>query len=673
MKYGIKIIIPLTAFLLLAFTSFAQNPEFKVKSFIHEQNSMLARINTNHRLDDNDEACALILVRTAEMGVGYTANTGVVGAVEWKKGDYWVYVSKGTRSIKIFKQGIKTIEYILETIPKSRETYLLELEVVRPEPKVARLPVTIITSPENANLTIDEIKANSQSKTHQLTEGTHTIALEMSGYESLQKTISIDKNNVYFNFNLNEITNAGLIIESEPAGAEVYLDNVLVGETPVSAFYPLGSYTVKLTKKGYVDIENQTLRVVSPQTRKAYTLEENVGYLTINTYETAKVTINGNVYSDTKNIKLFPQLLNIEVSMPKAEKVVKQIVLNRNDNLTIDLYPIAATASIQMAVIPLDAEIEITGDAGEHYTAKGMHIFRDIPVGQYTLKVKAEGFRTETKTLNLTANQVLNQSLKLEEDVSIDIEMVFVKGGTFQMGTNNGEADEKPIHNVSLDDFYIGKYEVTVREFKKFIDATNYKTDAEKNDYSFIWTDKREIKNGVNWRYDVGGTLRKSSEYNHPVIHVSWNDAIAYCSWLGRETRAAYRLPTEAEWEYAARGGVSSVSTTYSGSNTINELAWYTTNSGNKTHPVGTKKANELGIYDMSGNVWEWCSDWYESDYYKNSLQNNPLGSLKGTNRVHRGGGWSSSARGCRVSYRNMYYPDSGYCYLGFRLALSSN
>ena len=148
---------------------------------------------------------------------------------------------------------------------------------------------------------------------------------------------------------------------------------------------------------------------------------------------------------------------------------------------------------------------------------------------------------------------------KIEARKPINIEMVFVKGGTFQMGCTREQSDcnkdEKPVHTVTVDDFYIGRYEVTVAQFKKFIEVTNYKTDAEKKGYSYILDGDWKNKNGVDWRCDVKGNIRSADEYNHPVIHVSWNDAVAYCRWLSKETGEHYRLPTEAEWEYAARGG----------------------------------------------------------------------------------------------------------------------
>ncbi|OQX74564.1 MAG: hypothetical protein B6D61_11505 [Bacteroidetes bacterium 4484_249] len=600
----------LTLFFFSGFSVFAQNPEFKVKSFTHEQNRLLARINTNMRLDDNDEPCALILVRTAETGLGFAASSGIVGDVEWKNGEYWVYVSGGNRTLKMFKKGIKATEYIFEIILQSSETYLLDLEVERPEPIIAEWPVTIITQPDNANMIIDGNAVNRQSKTVKLTEGTHALSLEMPGYEKLEKTIEVDENNVYFNFELPKITGVPLMIESDPAGATVYLEGVKLGETPFSVFYPPGTYQVKVEKDGFIIIENQTLTIATPQTKKTFTLEENVGFITVNTFETAKVFINNTEYPEHQNIKLQPQLLTIKVTMPKAADKEQQIVLKRNDQLTIDIFPDAATGTIQVAVTPFDA--------------------------------------TKTETITLTANGVIDKNIKLEKVPSGDIEMVFVKGGTFTMGCTSEQSDcgddEKPTHEVSVSDFYMGKYEVTQKQWLEI-----------------IGNNPSHFKNCDDC----------------PVEQVSWNDVQEFIKKLNANTGLHYRLPTEAELEYAASGGSLSPAGggagggfKYAGSNNIYEVAWYEDNSSKKTHPVGQKQPNELGIYDMSGNVWEWCSDWYGENYYENSPRNNPQGPSSGSYRVWRGGGWYSNSWSCRVASRIRIAPgDRGSC-LGFRLVL---
>ncbi|MCM1031654.1 MAG: SUMF1/EgtB/PvdO family nonheme iron enzyme [Oscillibacter sp.] len=230
----------------------------------------------------------------------------------------------------------------------------------------------------------------------------------------------------------------------------------------------------------------------------------------------------------------------------------------------------------------------------------------------------------------------------------VEFEMVFVKGGTFRMGATSEQGssdpynDEYPVHSVTLSDYYIGKFEVT---------------------------------QGL-WKAVIGNTpsyFKKGDDY--PVENITWTDAQTFCTRLSQLTGKKYALPTEAQWEYAARGGNKSKGYKYSGSNTIDNVAWYSSNSSSNTHPVGTRLPNELGIYDMSGNVWEWCSDWYSSNYYSISLEVNPTGPYAGSNRVLRGGSWSfnagyGSARCCRVSYRSFYDPSGRYSNLGFRIVL---
>ncbi len=249
--------------------------------------------------------------------------------------------------------------------------------------------------------------------------------------------------------------------------------------------------------------------------------------------------------------------------------------------------------------------------------------------------------------------------------------MVNVTGGSFSMGSNTGNADEQPVHSVTVNSFSISKYEVTVAEFRRFVEATNYVTDAERLGYSYVYVNVGwQHKAGVNWHYNSAGVIRSVTEDRHPVIYVSWNDAVAYCTWLSNKTGKTYRLPTEAEWEYAARGGANKNSYTYSGSNNIDEVAWYGDNASQNTHEVGLKKANELGLYDMSGNVWEWCSDRYSANYYSSSPSNNPTGFNSGTTRTLRGGCWRLNIQYGRVTCRGVNESGDPISDCGFRVAL---
>ena len=252
------------------------------------------------------------------------------------------------------------------------------------------------------------------------------------------------------------------------------------------------------------------------------------------------------------------------------------------------------------------------------------------------------------RPLQRTAEQVMSENHLNTSEPSeqtfmvkgVEFKMIKVEGGTFSMGAtseqgSDADDDEKPVHSVTLSDYYIGETEVTQE----------------------LW----EAVMGSNPSYFEGDNQR-------PVENVSWNDCQKFIKKLNRLTGKEFRLPTEAEWEYAARGGKYSRGYKYSGSNNADEVAWYDSNSGSKTHPVKTKKDNELGLYDMSGNVWEWCNDWWGC--YQSNSQTNPTGPSEGESRVLRGGGWCYFDMGVRVSRRDYLTPGYRHIIIGLRLAL---
>ncbi len=251
-------------------------------------------------------------------------------------------------------------------------------------------------------------------------------------------------------------------------------------------------------------------------------------------------------------------------------------------------------------------------------------------------------------------------------------QMVPVGGGTFLMGDTTGNPDERPIHAVTVSGFSIGKYEVTHREFKAFIQATKYMTDAELSDSARAARGLAppQVKTGT-WNYSSTGLPVADVDSLLPVGNVSWNDAVAYCEWLAKETGLPYRLPTEAEWEYAARGGKSGKGSIYAGGNEVGEVGWHLFNSRNKPRKTGQKKPNELGLLDMSGNAREWCSDRYDEGWYARSPEKDPKGPATGEKRVLRGGSWGSFEPYLRVSARDSALPSFSALNTGFRVALS--
>jgi len=302
---------------------------------------------------------------------------------------------------------------------------------------------------------------------------------------------------------------------------------------------------------------------------------------------------------------------------------------------------------------------------------------KPISSGSHTVKLSKDGYSDTAAQIIIKPNQNTYYSAVLQEytgpkpgekEITWQKDgsaMVFIPAGEFLMGSPEGEGenDEHPRHKVYLDAYYIDKYEVTNQQFAKFLNE--WGKDADENGQKMIYEHDWGIKK-VGSRFDIG---TKGYE-KYPVVFVTWYGAAQYAKWAGK------RLPTEAEWEKACRA--SSATTYYFGNNEsgLGEYAWYSANSGSKTHPAGDRKPNAYGIYDMHGNVWEWCADWYDQNYYakgipgdKNSPNTNPQGPSTGSYRVIRGGSWSADAVSCRSAGRRGIDPDGGWDNDGFRCA----
>ena len=322
------------------------------------------------------------------------------------------------------------------------------------------------------------------------------------------------------------------------------------------------------------------------------------------------------------------------------------------------------TGTLSITSTPLGAVVKIDGK----YKGETQLTLENQRPGTYSITFSAEGYETQTKSVTVTAGKTTTCSVTLEKKQAsqpvvqqpvqqpttpttttsssqtitandVSFKMIRVEGGTFTMGATSEQGSdaygvEKPAHSVTLSSYYIGETEVT-----------------------------QEL-----WQAVMGSNPSRFKGTSRPVEQVSWDDCKAFFSKLNSLTGKNFRLPTEAEWEYASRGGNKSQGYKYSGSNILGDVAWYADNSGSETHPVKTKSPNELGIYDMSGNVSEWCQDWLGS--YESSSQSNPTGPSSSSSRVRRGGDWSIAAGGCRVSSRSCDAPGLRRNFLGLRLVL---
>ena len=314
----------------------------------------------------------------------------------------------------------------------------------------------------------------------------------------------------------------------------------------------------------------------------------------------------------------------LTVSNVDAYQEGKNIIITYDtdmDGIVGDVY-----CSIDAGHTWSEALRQVTGDVNKHVPAGSHRIVWDVLAECERLAGVNICFKVVANSGKFTVN-------------GVSFEMVRVEGGTFRMGATSEQSDayndEKPVHTVTLSGYYIGKTVVTQ----------------------------------ALWQAVMGINPSRFKGADRPVECVSWDDCQMFIGKLNSITGANFRLPTDAEWEFACRGGNNSCGYKYSGSNNLGSVAWCDYNSGGQTHPVGTKAPNELGIYDMSGNVWEWCSDWYGG--YTGGLQTNPIGPKSGKYRVIRGGCWFVSSRYCRLSYRSHYCnPTFSGSDLGLRLVL---
>ena len=427
-----------------------------------------------------------------------------------------------------------------------------------------------------------------------------------------------------------------------------------------SAMLPYGNHTYKVEAGGYISKSGTFSISISDMTPINVSLVSAMATVSV-TCPTPAVSL----YVDKKSVGTIPWTGSLKEGMHLIEAKKEgyrsqQRTINLSQQQKLDVAfseLVAIQGNLSVNYKPFGADVYIDGKK----IGQSPRVFNGLLVGNHKVEIKKDGYGTDSKTVSILEGQTASLSGVLKTNASssvasgtslagntisipvkdgISIDMVRVEAGTFTMGATAEmkvpDDDEKPTHQVTLtNDYYIGKYEVTQ----------------------------------ALWQAVTGNNPSNYKGDNLPVENVSWNDCQEFISKLNRITGKTFRLPTEAEWEYAARGGKKSRGYQYSGSNNLADVAWYEDNSGSKTHTIGSKQANELGIYDMTGNVWEWCQDWYGK--YSSSSQTNPTGATSGSYRVIRGGSWFNAARYCRSSFRFNGTPVYRRIDLGLRLVLS--
>ena len=591
--------------LLISLGTFAQ--KLSVESFSLAATDISAQ--TQPRKDLNDAPCALVKVQF--VGDILDVEGNVIKPLVKKGNETWAYMTHGSQQMKVL-----TKDY---------------------------LPIMV----DFSNYGISQVEKN---KTYVL-----VLTKPVGGAEP------VDAGGNFY------------VLSVQPKNAMLTIDGVLQpssSDGEYSAMLPYGTHTYKVEAGGYISKSGSFSVSSGDMTPISVSLLSAMASVSI-TCPTPAVSL----YVDKKAVGNSPwsgslkegmHLLEARKSGYRSQQKTIQLAQQQKLDVTFgELVAIQGNLSVNYK--PFGADVYVDGKK----LGQSPRVFNGLLVGNHQVEVRKDGYATDRKTISISEGQTASitgtlasnavasassntsgylsnsssvasgcNTISIPVKNGINIEMVKVEAGTFMMGATPEMKDpfdeEKPVHQVTLThDYYVGKYEVTQ----------------------------------VLWQAVMGNNPSWFKGDNLPVEKVSWNDCQEFISKLNSLTGRNFRLPTEAEWEYAARGGKKSRGYQHSGSSTISDVAWYGGNSGSKTHPVGTKQANELGIYDMTGNVIEWCQDWYGA--YSGFSQRNPAGAVSGSDRVSRGGCWRYNARGCRSSVR--IYDAPGYCngFLGLRLVLS--
>ena len=433
---------------------------------------------------------------------------------------------------------------------------------------------------------------------------------------------------------------------------------VLVSIMDVESLQQIAGYY-----KQYRTIEeiNQIIPEMASQLAKALTRDtKNLPGLSVPPFVVSRDV-------DQTTAMTMAQILSCELAnsgkyavLPRTDNIEKILEEQRRQrNGTTDQERIKRLGAGRNAKYVLSGSVERLGTIN-NFAADILDIEEGSYIDGYAKEYKtlADGFKIIPELAALLSGQSTSSQPALSAN------FIRVEGGTFQMGTpSGGGSDERPVHTVTLKSFSISKYQVTQKEWYEIMGTTiRQQRDMENRPLSILGEGDNYPMYYVNWYEVVEYCNRRSiKEGLEPVYRGSGNNII--CDW----SKNGYRLPTEAEWEYAAKGGTKEyITTEYSGSNSVGAVAWYYDNSNNSSHPVGTKAANNLGIYDMSGNVWEWCWDWYGD--YTSSSQTDPRGAVSGPGRVLRGGSWNNWSVNVRSAVRFNYTPSKWRNDIGFRL-----
>lgn len=583
----------------------AQN--LAVQSFRMDETDLAANTAGTIVMDQNGQKCALIKVETTQTGFSFDAGSlGVVKTVQ-HVGEIWVYVPEGVKRLTISHQQLGILrDYDLGQTVKRAKTYILKLTTGEVQ--------TIVK----------------QARTSQY-----------------------------------------VVFQLTPANAVVELNGELLStlEGTATKMMRFGQYDYRVQAPDYLP-EVGKVTVNDPKQKHVVNvrLKPNFARVTLQVDNNAEIWVNGQKRGEgswTGNLGAGTYEIETRKAGHRPQTTTRDIVATEGPQ-TIRLNaptPIYGEADVNSS--PAMADVYVDGQK----RGQTPMLIEQLLVGQHQLRLSRQGYQDYSGTLTVREGETASVNATMTKQVAqaapavpasstapaaspssaggasrtftvggVSFTMIKVDGGTFQMGATKEMkkwfGDEKPVHQVTLSTYYIGETEVT-----------------------------QEL-----WQAVMGSNPSNFKGNRRPVEQVSWDDCQEFIKRLNQKTGQHFRLPTEAEWEFAARGGTKSRHTQYSGSSNLNDVAWYEDNSSSTTHDVKTKQPNELGIYDMTGNVYEWCQDWYRG--YSSSAQTNPTGPTSGSSRILRGGDWSTPAGNFAVSIRWYIYPSRRTWNFGFRLVL---
>jgi formylglycine-generating enzyme required for sulfatase activity/serine/threonine protein kinase len=513
----------------------------------------------------------------------------------------------------------------------------------------------------------------------ELTPGTHKILISKDRYQDYKEYLFIEEGKPrVIQAKLAPKPFGDLEVNSNPLGAEVIIDDDKRGITPISIEdLPKGTHRVMVKKEGF-DPWQDTIEIISMEKAQiSANLITIYGGLNISSSPSeADVYVDGKKEGKTPLVLKEVQKGRRIIKLKKVDFDVwkKEVYVKAAEVFKIKAVLGISYGDLKVLSTPNDAEVIINGMS----KGKTPLIIHKLSKGKTKIEIKKEGYEKKTLWVSLEAGEDKTLDIRLNRIAmsisnNLGMEFVYIPPGTFTMGSPSNEPgrnkNEKQ-HQVTLTQgFYMQTTEVTVGQWRAFVRDTAYRSEAETEGYIYIRIGKKLSKEkGLYW-----DKTRFSQTESNPVTCVSWNDVQSYIKWLNQKEGNTYRLPTESQWEYACRagsitafanGGISEINCGYDPH--LNAMGWYCGNSKKKTHPVAKKKPNDWGLYDMHGNVWEWCQEWYGK--YPSSLVANPTGPPGGTHRVIRGGHFNKYARHCRSALRGKAPPDARGLGLGFRL-----